>query len=135
MELKQDITKIISAEKKNELIKADPKSAEIIRPILRGKDIKRYTYSFANLWIIATFPSKHYDIDDYPAVKSYLLSFGIERLEQTGQNHVVNGVTVKARKKTNNKWFETQDSINYWNVFIRQTFRMTKEVVIKMLST
>ena len=43
---------IISAEKKDELIKADPKSAEIIRPILRGKDIKRYSSKFANLWLI-----------------------------------------------------------------------------------
>ena len=111
---------IITAEKKDELIKADPKSAEIIRPILRGKDIKRYTHTFADLWLIATFPSKHYNIDDYPAVKSYLLSFGIERLEQTGQKHIVNGVTIKARKKTNNKWFETQDSINYWNDFLQQ---------------
>ena len=41
----------------------------------------------------------------------------IYRLEQTGQTHVVDGVTVKARKKTNNKWFETQDSISYWDDF------------------
>jgi hypothetical protein len=34
------------------LIKKDPKSAEIIRPILRGKDIKRYGYEFADLWVI-----------------------------------------------------------------------------------
>ena len=111
---------IITSEKREELISADPKSAEIIRPILRGRDIKRYTYSFSDLWLIATFPSKHYDIDDYPAVKKYLLSFGIERLEQTGQKHNIEGVEIKARKKTNNKWFETQDSINYWNPFFRQ---------------
>ena len=60
---------IISTEKKDELISADPKSAEIIRPILRGRDIKRYTYSFDNLWLIATFPSRHYGIEEYPAVK------------------------------------------------------------------
>jgi adenine-specific DNA-methyltransferase len=35
---------IISGEKKDELISIDPKSAEIIRPILRGRDIKRYGY-------------------------------------------------------------------------------------------
>ena len=33
---------IIDEAKKNELIAQDPKSAEIIRPILRGRDIKRY---------------------------------------------------------------------------------------------
>jgi hypothetical protein len=90
---------------------------ELIRPILRGRDIKRYGYEWAELYLIATFPSRHYDIDDYPAVKSYLLSFGVERLEQTGIERVINGVKVKARKKTNNKWFEVQDSISYWEDF------------------
>ncbi len=108
---------IISGAQKEELIASDPKSAEIIRPILRGRDIKRYTYDFADLWLISTFPSKHYDINDYPSVRDYLLSFGIERLEQTGMKHIVNGEEIKARKKTSNKWFETQDSISYWDDF------------------
>ena len=93
---------------------------ELIRPILRGRDIKRYGYEWAELWLIATFPSRHYSIDEYPAVKQYLLSFGIERLEQTGKTHIVNGEKVKARKKTHNKWFETQDSISYWEDFNKQ---------------
>ena len=92
------------------------KTAEIIRPILRGRDIKRYSYEFADQYIIATFPSRQYNIDDYQSLKSYLLSFGIEKLEQTGKEYVINGETVKARKKTNNKWFETQDSISYWDL-------------------
>ena len=65
------------------------KTAELIRPILRGRDIKRYGYEWAELWLIATFPSRHYNIDEYPAVKQYLLSFGIERLEQTGKIHIL----------------------------------------------
>lgn len=69
------------------------------------------------MYLIATFPSRHYDIEQYPAVKEYLLSFGIERLEQTGKEHNVNGERIKARKKTSNKWFETQDSISYWEDF------------------
>ena len=93
------------------------RTAELIRPILRGRDIKRYGYNWAGLYLIATFPSRHYDIEQYPAVKNYLLSFGIERLEQTGKEHNVNGEKIKARKKTNNKWFETQDSISYWEDF------------------
>ena len=80
-------------------------------------DIKRYEYEWADLWIIATFPSRHYDIESYPAVKNYLLSIGIERLEQTGETHIVNGKKIKARKKTSNEWFETQDSISYWEDF------------------
>ena len=111
---------IIDGAKRNELISADPKSAEIIRPILRGRDIKRYGFDFAEQYIIATFPSKNYNIDDYPAVKEYLLSFGIERLEQSGKQYTINGEIVKSRKKTNNKWFETQDSISYWDDFSKQ---------------
>ena len=86
-----------------------------IGPILRGRDIKRYGYEFADQYIIATFPSRQYNIDDYQALKSFLLGFGMERLEQTGKEYVIDGEKVKARKKTNNKWFETQDSISYWD--------------------
>jgi hypothetical protein len=87
---------------------------------LRGRDIKRYGYEFADLYLIATFPSLKIDIEKYPAVKKHLLSFGMKRLEQTGKEYKVNGETIKARKKTTNKWFETQDSISYWDDFNRQ---------------
>lgn len=36
------------------------------------------------------------------------MSFGYDRLKQSGDKG--------ARKKTNNKWFETQDSISYWDL-------------------
>ncbi|MCU7567479.1 hypothetical protein OKE68_02160, partial [Riemerella anatipestifer] len=61
-----------------ELIAEDPKSAEIIRPILRGRDIKRYSYDFADLWLINTHNGikekgiKPINIDNYPAVKAHL---------------------------------------------------------------
>ena len=61
----------------------------------------------------------HYDIEDYPAVKDYLLSFGIERMEQTGRKYIIDGQQVISRKKTNNKWFETQDSIGYVEDFLK----------------
>ena len=114
---------IISTEKRNEILAncqtedERKRTEELIRPILRGRDIKRYGYNWAGLYLIATFPSRHYDIEQYPAVRDYLLSFGKERLEQTGKVYTVNGEKVKARKKTNNKWFETQDSISYWEDF------------------
>ena len=72
---------IINGEKKAELITQDPKSAEIIRPILRGRDIKRYGYEFADLYLINTHNGvkekgiKRIDIDDYPAIKAHLDSF------------------------------------------------------------
>ena len=114
---------IIDSVKRNEILSAcqteeeRQRTAEIIRPILRGRDIKRYGYEFYDQYIIATFPSRQYNIDDYPTLKEFLLSFGIERLEQTGKEYIIDGEKVKARKKTNNKWFETQDSISYWDEF------------------
>ena len=124
------------------------RTAELIRPILRGRDIKRYGYDWADLWLIATFPSRKYRIDDYPSVRNYLLSFAydylmengneeiainhladfcIQKLSQTGQHIIINGKNVldakgnkeKGRKKTSNKWFETQDSISYWDLFFQ----------------
>lgn len=114
---------IINSVRRNEILNAcqsedeRQRTAEIIRPILRGRDIKRYSYEYADQYIIATFPSRQYNIDDYPTLKQFLLSFGIERLEQTGKEYIIDGEKVKARKKTNNKWFETQDSISYWDEF------------------
>ena len=69
---------IIDTETKDRLIKDDPKSEEIIKPLLRGRDIKRYTYEFADKWLINThngIKSKNIDpikIDDYPAIKKHL---------------------------------------------------------------
>lgn len=69
---------IITSEKREELIAADPKSAEIIRPILRGKDIKRYCSNFANLWLINVHNGikgekiPPIDVNDYPAIKKHL---------------------------------------------------------------
>ncbi|MCX8513806.1 MAG: Eco57I restriction-modification methylase domain-containing protein, partial [Candidatus Pacebacteria bacterium] len=65
---------IIDKDTKERLTREDPKSEEIIRPILRGRDIKRYSYNFAELYILAT----GYDIDIpklYPAIYKYLLQF------------------------------------------------------------
>lgn len=116
---------IISTEKRDEILSNCQtederlRTAELIRPILRGRDIKRYGYNWADLWLIATFPSRHYDIEDYPAVKNHLLLYGKERLEQTGKKYIINEEEIKARKKTSNKWFETQDSISYWEDFFK----------------
>ncbi|MEF2576443.1 MAG: Eco57I restriction-modification methylase domain-containing protein, partial [Bacteroidales bacterium] len=68
---------IIDSVKRNEILNAchsedeRQRTAEIIRPILRGRDIKRYGYEFAGQYIIATFPSRQYNIDDYPALKEF----------------------------------------------------------------
>ena len=74
---------IISTARRNEILAAcrdeaeRERTAELIRPILRGRDIKRYGYEWAELWIIGThngvrgkFP--RIDTEDYPAVKAHL---------------------------------------------------------------
>jgi hypothetical protein len=43
---------IIDGQTKDRLIQEDPKSAEIIKPVLRGRDIKRYRAEFADLWLL-----------------------------------------------------------------------------------
>jgi hypothetical protein len=91
----------------------------IIKPILRGRDIKRYTYEWKGLWVIGTFPALRLDIDDFPALKKYFLdNFDIRQLEQSGKKYPNLGFD--ARKKTNNKWFETQDQIAYYAEFEKE---------------
>ena len=60
------------------------------------------------------FPALHLSIDDYPAVKRHLLSFGRERLEQSGKR-LSNGT--RSRKKTRNDWYEMQDTCAYHEEF------------------
>lgn len=91
------------------LITEDPKSAELIKPLLRGRDIQAWIPEWNELYLICTFPALQLDIEHYNAVKDHLLSFGKERLEQSGAKG--------ARKKTPNKWYETQDTINYYKEF------------------
>ncbi|MCY4070927.1 MAG: Eco57I restriction-modification methylase domain-containing protein [Chloroflexi bacterium] len=101
---------IITEEDRDSMMAEDPRSAEIFKPVLRGRDIHRYQAQWARLWLIATFPSLHLDINYYPAVKRYLLSHGKERLEQTGKT-LADGS--KARKETPHCWFELQDTCAY----------------------
>ena len=63
---------IIDGAKKNELIAKDIKSAEIIKPLLRGRDIKQYSYEFADKWLINTHNNPPIDIEKYPAIKNHL---------------------------------------------------------------
>ncbi len=78
---------IIPTEKRDEILNACKTQEErkrtetLIKPILRGKDIKRYSYEWADLWVINThngytsnLKSKipPIDIEKYPALKSHL---------------------------------------------------------------
>ena len=74
---------IISTDKRNEILsncQSDDerkRTEEIIRPILRGRDIKKYSHDWANLWLINSHNGvkgriPRINIDEYPAVKAHL---------------------------------------------------------------
>jgi type II restriction/modification system DNA methylase subunit YeeA len=99
---------IIDTQKRDELLKKDPKNKEIIKPLVRGIDIHRYGVNYKDLHIITTFPTKKIDIEEYHKLKEHFETFG-KRLYQTGEEG--------CRKKTKHKWFETQDNIAYHEDF------------------
>ena len=67
---------IIDNQTKEGLIAQDPRSEDIIKPVLRGRDIERYRAKWAGMWLIDTHNGydgvPHIEIDDYPAIKAYL---------------------------------------------------------------
>ena len=67
---------IIDNQTKEALVAADPRSAEIIKPVVRGRDIRRYQAEWKGLWLIDTHNGygnvPPVNIDDYPAVKVHL---------------------------------------------------------------
>jgi hypothetical protein len=82
---------IISGEKRDEILRnckndtERSRTAELIRPILRGRDIKRYGYEWAGLYVITAYFGIHKILQaDYPAVFEHLLQYR-EALENRGQ--------------------------------------------------
>ncbi len=90
---------IIKKEIKDRLIAEDPKSVEILKPILRGRDIKRYKAQFADLWLInshngvkvkegkkTVIKKKRIDIiNDYPKVYEHLKQFETQLVKRDDQ--------------------------------------------------
>ncbi len=80
---------IIDGKIKDELIEKDPKSVEIIKPLLRGRDINRYGYTFADKWLINTHNGlkkvdlKPININNYHAIKEHLDIY-YEKLKKRG---------------------------------------------------
>lgn len=96
---------VIDQATRDRLIAADPRSAEIIKPWLRGRDVKRWRMDWAGLYVI--FTRHEIDIDQYPVVREYLTQFK-DRLMPGGPN---------GRKPGSYKWYEIQDSIDYYAEF------------------
>lgn len=63
---------VIDENKKNEFISKNIKNAEIIKPLLRGRDIKKYGYEFGGMYLINTHNNPPIDIENYPTIKEHL---------------------------------------------------------------
>lgn len=84
---------VVDRATRDRLIFADPKSADLLKPFLEGKDLKKWRIEPRDLWLIY-IPKNRIDIDAYPAIKRHLLPFQY-RLEQ---------------RATKQAWFELQQA-------------------------
>ncbi len=80
---------IIDSNKKDELIAKDPKCLEIIKPILRGRDIKRYKVDFSDLWLINSHNGvkekniPRIDLEkNYPVIYSHLQQYKTQLIQR-----------------------------------------------------
>jgi hypothetical protein len=78
---------------RDRIVAEDPKSTDLLKPFLEGKDLKKWRIEPQDLWLIY-IPKNRIDIDDYPAIKRYLLSF---------QNKL-------EKRATKQVWFELQQA-------------------------
>ena len=105
---------LIDSITRNALVASDPKSTEIVHPYLRGQDVNRWQSEWEQTWII--FARRGIDIDAYPAVKEHL---GLFRQKLEPKPDSWSGGEWLGRKSGSYKWFEIQDSIDYWREFSR----------------
>lgn len=83
---------VIKEAKRQEMIDMDPKSAEAMRPLLRGRDIRRWRVNWSGLYLLVI--NRGFPIDDYPAIKAHLE----EHREALSERATVG----------NHKWYELQ---------------------------
>ena len=102
---------VIDSATKDRLIAEHASSAEIIKPFLAGRDIKRYIDPVVNRFVI--FTRRGIDIEKFPAIKTYLAQYR-NRLEPkpVGWQGVWQG-----RKPGSYMWYEIQDTVAYFDAF------------------
>ena len=70
---------LVDQETRDALVAEDSRSEEILKPVLRGRDIARYRANWADLWLIDTHNGygevPPIDVGDYPAIKRHLNQF------------------------------------------------------------
>ena len=102
---------VIDADTRGQLIAEDPSSAELIKPWLRGKDVRCWRPDWHGLYLI--FARRGTEIERYPAIKRYLSRFRAD-LEPKLKRGAKRG-----RKPGSYAWFEIQDNIAYHEAFDR----------------
>ena len=105
---------IIDEETKNRLIKEDSKNKEIIKPLLRGKDIKKWRIQYNNLYLI--FTRRGININKYPSIEKYLEQYREDLTPKTKNSKKSD----KGRKPGPYKWYEIQDSVAYYSLFEKE---------------
>jgi hypothetical protein len=104
---------IISDDLRQQLIEADPKSADIIKPIVNGEDVRSWFVEKEDRWLI--FTRRGININHYPAIKSHLLEHqkDLEPRPPTWDS----SKPWPGRKAGAYKWYEIQDSVDYYKEF------------------
>jgi len=115
---------VIDGNTRARLIEEDAKSSDIIKPFLRGNDVKRWMAKPEDLWLI--FTRRPFSIDQYPVIKRYLSSFKPQLLPKPeGWDDKRDGKWL-GRKAGSYEWYEIQDNIAYWLEFERPKIVSTK---------
>lgn len=113
---------VINGARRAELIAQDPKSAEIIKPLIRGRDIKRWHAESQDQWLI--FARRGTKINDYPAIKRHLQHWKADltpltRAESEANRALPAAQKLPGRKPGSYKWYEIQDEVAYYEAFER----------------
>jgi uncharacterized membrane protein YgcG len=96
---------VVDRATRDRLIAEHPSSAEVLKPFLRGRDVKRWRVVPQDLWLI--FTRRGIDIKRYPAILRHLSQYKAE---------LTPGVP-GGRKPGSYQWFEIQDNVAYWQEF------------------
>jgi len=81
---------IIGNETKEALIREDPRAAELLKPIVKGRDVHAYRVDWAGLWLIDTHngygDTARVDVDSFPGIRRHLDGFmpDLERRQDQG---------------------------------------------------
>jgi hypothetical protein len=106
---------VIDRQKRDELVTADARSAEVIRPIRQGSNIRPWYAEDITEYLI--FTRRGIRIEDYPAIHQYLSKFRTQ-LEPKPSNWDPRKKW-PGRKEGSYLWFEIQDTVDYWEGFGR----------------